>query len=343
MKLPQTALSLISRHLPRLAGNESSTDSRAPAEYSVDELARAGGTTVRNVRAYQDRGLLPPPIRRGRAGIYTETHLFRLRLIHQLLDRGYTIANIHELINAWEGGQDIEQLLGLEAALASPWSDESPVTLSLTELLAAFGDALTPNTIDAAIAFGLVEPEENGRFRVPSLRMLRAGGELIATGIPVPALFEHLSLLRGETERLADNFVRIVVEHLFDPIAKDEPPPASELPRLAELIWRIRPIAEVVVKAELARALERSAHKFLGDRLAHFVEVRQQGKPLDELHTGTPRVAAPAEPAPAAPRKTATKPRSTSKASTSKRATDTADVATSKPAPRRHSKATLSE
>ena len=28
-------------------------------EYRIDELARLGGTTVRNVRAYQDRGLLP--------------------------------------------------------------------------------------------------------------------------------------------------------------------------------------------------------------------------------------------------------------------------------------------
>ena len=29
------------------------------AEYRIDDLARAAGTTVRNVRAYQDRGLLP--------------------------------------------------------------------------------------------------------------------------------------------------------------------------------------------------------------------------------------------------------------------------------------------
>ncbi|MFB9386717.1 MerR family transcriptional regulator [Pseudonocardia petroleophila] len=37
-------------------------------EYRIDELAHTAGTTVRNIRAYQDRGLLPPPRRVGRVG-----------------------------------------------------------------------------------------------------------------------------------------------------------------------------------------------------------------------------------------------------------------------------------
>src|SRR6478672_9781198 len=110
------------------------------SEYRIDELAREAGTTVRNVRAYQDRGLLPPPRRSGRVGLYTDAHLARLRLIGHLLDRGYTLGNIAELILAWERGQDIGELLGLEAELVQPWSDEQPGSISfddLTELVAA--------------------------------------------------------------------------------------------------------------------------------------------------------------------------------------------------------------
>jgi len=84
-------------------------------EYRIDELARLAGTTVRNVRAYQDRGLLPPPRRSGRVGLYTRQHLARLELITRLLERGYTLANIGELISAWEAGTDVAGLLGLEA------------------------------------------------------------------------------------------------------------------------------------------------------------------------------------------------------------------------------------
>ena len=61
------------------------------AEYRIDELARVAGATVRNIRVYQDRGLLPPPRRDGRVGLYTDAHLARLRLIGQLLKRGYTM------------------------------------------------------------------------------------------------------------------------------------------------------------------------------------------------------------------------------------------------------------
>ena len=58
----------------------------APQEFSIDALARETGSTVRNIRAYQDRGLLPPPERRGRKGIYNDAHLSRLRIINRLLE-----------------------------------------------------------------------------------------------------------------------------------------------------------------------------------------------------------------------------------------------------------------
>ena len=44
-------------------------------EYRIDELAQQAGTTVRNVRAYQERGLLSPPRRQGRAGLFDDGHL----------------------------------------------------------------------------------------------------------------------------------------------------------------------------------------------------------------------------------------------------------------------------
>ena len=114
----------ISAAAPR-ESRESPRETRQ-SEYSIDELARAANTTVRNVRAYQDRGLVPPPERRGRVGVYGETHLSRLRIIGQLLARGYTLVSIADLIGAWESGSDLGGLLGLESAVSSPWGDEQP-------------------------------------------------------------------------------------------------------------------------------------------------------------------------------------------------------------------------
>ena len=70
------------------------------AEYRINDLAEASGVSVRNIRVYQDRGLLPPPAIRGRTGWYSDEHLVRLNLISRMLERGYTFATISELLHA---------------------------------------------------------------------------------------------------------------------------------------------------------------------------------------------------------------------------------------------------
>src|ERR1700744_4455356 len=76
-------------------------------EYRIEDLARLAGTTTRNIRVYRDRGLLPPPSRVGRIALYNDTHLTRLRLITSMLDRGYNIAHVREMLSAWEEGKDL--------------------------------------------------------------------------------------------------------------------------------------------------------------------------------------------------------------------------------------------
>jgi DNA-binding transcriptional MerR regulator len=224
-------------------------------EYRIDELAREAGTTVRNVRAYQDRGLLPPPRRSGRVGLYTDAHLARLRLIGHLLERGYTLGNIDELISAWERGQDIGELLGLEAVLVQPWSDEQASEITFSELNELFGD--DPGALQEAVKLGLLEPEEGGeRFRVPSPRLLHAGAELVAAGIPLDAVLNHARQLARDTDRIAARFVELVSANVFEPYG-DRPFPAADVPRLAELMRHLRPLAQTTVDAYLARAMEK--------------------------------------------------------------------------------------
>jgi DNA-binding transcriptional MerR regulator len=94
------------------------------AEYRIEDLAHRSGATVRTIRAYQDRGLLPKPERRGRANVYGSAHLTRLRQIADLLDRGYTLASIKELLAAWDAGQELGGVLGLVAEVPGRWRDE---------------------------------------------------------------------------------------------------------------------------------------------------------------------------------------------------------------------------
>lgn len=240
-------------------------------EFTIDELARTANTTVRNVRAYQDRGLLPPPEKRGRTGIYTDVHLARLTIIGQLLNRGFTLANIKDLLEAWEQGRDLNDILGLEVVVTSPWSNEAPSYVSYDELLEYFGDQITPEVLQKAVRLGYLIPDGQ-RLRVPSPRIFNAGRELATAGIPLDALLDEVNSVRNEVDRIADGFVRLVVTHLIDnKYGENELPRGEDVPQLADFIQRVRPLADMVVSAELARILDKAINKVLVDRLANVL------------------------------------------------------------------------
>ena len=71
------------------AGAETARASGA-ADLTIDELAQRTGMTVRNIRAHQSRGLLPPPEVRGRTGYYGPDHVARIDLIQDLRRTGST-------------------------------------------------------------------------------------------------------------------------------------------------------------------------------------------------------------------------------------------------------------
>ncbi len=241
------------------------------AEFTIDELAREAGATVRNIRAYQERGILPPPRRQGRVGLYDQAHLARLRIINSLLARGYTLANVGELVEAWEKGHNVADVLGLEAAVTSPWTDETPTRLSGEQLLQLLGEAPDPKHMAMALQLDVIRPDGDG-FIVPSMKLLNVAATLMREGVPLSDQMVMIAELRRRTEEIADGLVAMVVRHIFDAYGKDSLPPAEEAPRLANLVWRLRPLVMQAVDSEVARAMQKSAQKHLGERLAHVLE-----------------------------------------------------------------------
>lgn len=241
-------------------------------EFSIDELAREAGSTVRNVRAYQDRQLLPPPERRGRAGIYTDVHLARLKIISALLERGYTLNNIRDLLSAWEEGRELNDILGLEVAVTSWENPEIPSYIDYDELLKDFGSDITPEVMTKAVSMGYIVPE-GMRLRVPYPRIYNAGKELAEMGVPLDAVLTHVRLVRDETDKLADRFINMIVQYLVDEkYGEKKLPEGEDVAKLAQFVTRIRPLAEAVVNDELGRVLEKSISKVLVDRLENVLE-----------------------------------------------------------------------
>jgi DNA-binding transcriptional MerR regulator len=246
-------------------------DSPAAREYRIGELAREAGITVRTLRYYQERKLLPPPRRDGRIAWYSQDHLTRLRLIGQLLGRGHTLGGTAELLSAWEQGYDLAELLGFERAMTAPWSDAATVRLTVADAAALLGDELTPEVLRAAARLGYVDVDGDA-VRVGK-RLLETTAALVREGIPLPAILAAGRELQAGLDAIASLFVDLIVSHVLaraggtTPPNRAAPPPPREVARLAETIRRLRPVARAVIDEEFARAMDRRARVTYGEFL----------------------------------------------------------------------------
>ncbi|MFJ7075220.1 MerR family transcriptional regulator [Streptomyces sp. NPDC098781] len=252
------------------AGRQGAAAGPAPAAYRIEDLAHLSGATVRTIRAYQDRGLLPRPERRGRANVYSDAHLDRLRQIADLLDRGYTLASIKELLEAWDAGRGLGGVLGLAAEVDGPWTDEKAVRISRAELDERFGGSPDDAAVAEAVELGVLEPVpgDEESFLVPSPQELAVAVELNSAGVPLSAISGHLRELRGQVEHIASRFLEFTTEHVFARYLEGPHRPTdAEAAEAASLVRRLRPLAQHTVDAELARAMRLLAVRHLRHRL----------------------------------------------------------------------------
>ncbi|MEW2396566.1 MerR family transcriptional regulator [Streptomyces sp. NPDC046862] len=251
-------------------------DESVGVAYRIEDLAHRSGATVRTIRAYQDRGLLPRPERRGRANVYSDAHLARLRQIADLLDRGYTLASIKELLQAWDTGRGLGGILGLVAEADGPgadpswadgpWGDEKAARILRTDLDELFGGRPDDATVADAIELGLLEPVpgQDDVFAVPRPQQLPLAVELRAAGLPLSVLSSVLRELRGQAEHIASRFVEFTTEQV-PPVrlGLDHPSSNAETGEVETLVRRLRPLARRTVDAELARATRLFAERRL--------------------------------------------------------------------------------
>src|SRR5216117_2990830 len=88
------------------------------ASMTIDALARRSGMTVRNIRAHQSRGLVPPPEVRGRTGYYGDQHLARIELIREMQTEGLNLEAIRRLVK--NVGDSSAEVLDFTRALRAP-------------------------------------------------------------------------------------------------------------------------------------------------------------------------------------------------------------------------------
>ena len=237
---------------------------------TIDELARESGVTSRNIRAYQTRGLLPSPRMEGRVGYYEDGHLARLRYIASLQERGFSLAAIQCLLEAWDEGRNLNDVLGFEEALTEPWIDDEPERVSADRLIELFPEAaVDPGLLDRSLALGLLVVVDN-QFEAPSRILLRVGAELVAAGIPLAAVLDEYERLVVDADRIAGRFVTLFESNVWEPFVSAGMPP-ERLGKVTEALQRTRPTALQAMDAALAHAMERAVAASAARQVARFL------------------------------------------------------------------------
>lgn len=252
-------------------------------EHNIDGLAKVSGVTVRNIRAYRAKGLLQAPERRGRQSIYSTAHITRLRTIKALLERGYTMANIEELLNAWSLGKDLGGVLGLDRLTlpdASP-PQEAPEYFSLRDLRNGYGAQLTPTVIKKIVRLRLLVPRGKG-FLATRPNLIRIGIELTRIGVPLGKIVDILA----DFMRLVDVVTGTVVDALDADLPSSQA--TANVAHVTQTSWELRALLDQAITLELTESMHRSLEERFGTGMdRRRSERRAAGKPTKRSSRGS--------------------------------------------------------
>ena len=239
-------------------------------EFTISQLSAETGVTIRNIRAYRARGLLPAPEKRGRYGIYSDAHVARLQVIGELLERGYAIANIAELLDAWESGAGLKGLLGLETAILTPFKKEIAREFSVLELKSLFGKHLTPANIKRAVDMRLLRVK-GVNFIAHRPDIIEVGSQLCELGIGLHEILNILTDLRGQLDAASDVILNVLDHEIFADYG-DAMPPAHKHSELAQTVWQLRELMDRALLSELGESLNTALKHRFGERLLHTLD-----------------------------------------------------------------------
>jgi DNA-binding transcriptional MerR regulator len=233
----------------------------AEHELTIDELARQTGMTARNIRAHQSRGLLPPPQVRARTGYYTADHVARIKLIQDMQAQGFNLKAIERLLELGAGDSG-ESALAFERAILRPFGDEQPDVISGEELVAMFGEWGDPKATKQAERMGAIRRIGKDTWEVPSPTLLRAARELVELGVPLSHAIAVGDAIRKHTTAIANEFVRLFVKDVLDPLREGDGVGEANLATAREVTERLRPLASEAVMASFAQVMTEAAERY---------------------------------------------------------------------------------
>lgn len=237
-------------------------------EMTIGELAERTGMTVRNIRAHQTRGLLPPPVVHGRTGYYNEEHVARIELTRELQAEGLNLEAIRRILEGADGAAT--EIVDLTRTLRAPFEEEAPEIVDLAELAELWKKEVEEGRglemLERGEKIGVIRSLPEGKVEVISPRMMKAAAALAEVGMSPDAVLVTAEKLRRKAEDIAELFTDLFLEQVWEPF-DEAGRPEGDWPKVRETLNRTRPLGADVLMGVFQIALAEATDKALGQTI----------------------------------------------------------------------------
>ena len=234
---------------------------------TIDELARRVDMTARNIREWQTMGVLPPPERRGRIGIYSADHMTRIERIKSLRAEGFPLDVIRRMLDrSAESAPDVRRL-------ASEVFDPANLTTSMELKRADLADRLGGDAERLLSACGLIEVLDEDLVVITDRSTFDYVEKLVAMGLPLDKVAETLTQMADHHVASVQALVGLYREEIWEPFVQSGLP-TEQWHTIADKTSQLRPLAIGLGIQAFRRAIDEVVGKVAAEEAAKLDDHR---------------------------------------------------------------------
>lgn len=223
---------------------------------TIDELARRVDMTARNIREWQTNGLLPPPKRHGRVGIYTDDHLSRIQRIKSLRAQGFPLDISRRILDqSPESASDVRRLA---TEVLGPANPTGSVEMKRADLAERFG----VDAENVLAACGLVDVVDGDLLVITDTATFTYVEELTKIGLPLCEIAQTLSRMAEHQSASVQALVDLCRDLIWEPFV-DAGLPVDQWHQVADRAIQLRSLAIGLGAQTFRRAFDEVAGKVL--------------------------------------------------------------------------------
>ncbi|TDZ99031.1 MerR family transcriptional regulator [Mycobacteroides salmoniphilum] len=241
-------------------------------DLTIDQLAQRVAMTARNIREWQTLGLVPPPEKRGRVGIYSDDHVAIINHIKNLKSQGFPLDVIRRVIDSGGGSEDSVRKMVTEAL--SPFATGDPVVRSRAALVTLLGEGADNALAEA----GLLSDIDTETVSVRDAETLDAIQLLVTAGMSLTRISETVREVDRLQHQIAELLLGAYVADVWQPFAESGYT-SADWATIAENASRAKQLTVTLASRLLARALDDTVDPILLQQANEAEAVLERDRP----------------------------------------------------------------